>query len=75
MKQPLELHSQIIHFVGGQKRYITGITRIWENEMTHLLTLDGTEWIINKNNVLCVERVKNYRKTKVELLMSKEEAK
>ena len=53
-----EVHNQIIHFVGGQKRYIRNVIYIWENEMTHILTLEGTEWIINKNNVLCVEKVK-----------------
>ena len=49
--------TQIIHFVGGTKRTVRGIIRIWENEWTHLLDINGTEWIINKNNVLCVERV------------------
>ena len=51
-------HCQIIHFVGGNKRTITDIVRIWENEMTHLITLNGTEWVINKNNVLCTEILK-----------------
>ena len=57
--QPFEMQNQIIHFIGGQKRYIRNIVFIWENEMTHILTLEGTEWMINKNNVLCVEKVKN----------------
>ena len=50
-------HRQIIHFVGGVKRTIDNVVYIWENEMTHLLDAEGREWIINKNNVLCVERV------------------
>lgn len=50
-------HTQIIHFIGGYKRTIIGIVRIWENELTHLVTMNGTEWIINKSNVLCVEKI------------------
>lgn len=49
-------HDQIIHFRGGVKRHIRNVVYVWENEMTHLITMDGTEWLINKNNVLCVER-------------------
>lgn len=50
-------HDQIIHFIGGYKRTIKDVIRVWENEWTHIITLDGKEWIINKNNVLCVERI------------------
>lgn len=50
-------HRQIIHFVEGTKRTIENVVYIWENEMTHILVDNGTEWIINKDNVLCVERV------------------
>jgi len=50
-------HRQIIHFIGGTKRTIDNVVYIWENEMTHLLTEEGTEWVINKNNVLCVEKI------------------
>ena len=50
------IHDQIIHFVGGSKRYIAGVQWIWENEMLHLLTINGTEFIINKDNVLFVQR-------------------
>jgi hypothetical protein len=50
--------TQIIHFIGGIKRTIPDVVYVWENEMTHILTLEGTEWIINKNNVLCVEKPK-----------------
>lgn len=53
----VEKHRQIIHFVGGEKRTIENIVFIWENEMTHILVDNGTEWIINKKNVLCVERI------------------
>lgn len=47
--------TQIIHFVGGIKRTIPNIIEVYENEMTHILTVEGIEWIINKNNVLAVE--------------------
>lgn len=49
--------TQIIHFVGGYKRTIYNIVKVYENEMTHILTVEGIEWIINKNNVLAVEIV------------------
>lgn len=49
-------HTQIIHFIGGYKRTIYNVVRLWENEYTHIITLEGKEWIINKNNVLCIER-------------------
>ena len=49
-------HTQIIHFRNGDKRTISDIVSVWENECVHLLTLDGVEWVINKNNVLCMER-------------------
>lgn len=50
------IHDQVIHFVGGIKRYAPRIKYIWENEMTHLLAEDGTEYIINKANLLFIER-------------------
>lgn len=49
-------HDQVIHFVDGNKRYIPQVKYIWENEMLHLVTKNGTEYIVNKNNVLFVER-------------------
>ena len=50
-------HRQIIHFVGGVKRTIENVVYVWENEMTHIMTEEGVEWVVNKSNVLCVERV------------------
>ena len=47
--------THVVHFVGGIKRTIPNVQRVWENEMTHLLDGEGREWIINKANVLCVE--------------------
>jgi hypothetical protein len=49
-------HDQIIHFNNGEKRYIQGITHIWENEMVHILDYLGVEYIVNKQNVLFIER-------------------
>lgn len=50
------VHDQIIHFVDGHKRYVAGVKWIWENEMLHLLTTNGTEFIVNKDKVLFVQR-------------------
>lgn len=50
------VHDQIIHFIDGHKRYVKGVKYIWENEMLHLITENGNEFIINKANVLYVQR-------------------
>jgi hypothetical protein len=50
-------HDQIIHFINGSKRYIQGVLYIWENEMTHIVDYLGVEYIVNKSNVLFVERI------------------
>ncbi len=49
-------HDQIIHFEGGVKRYIARVKYIWENEMTHLVTENDIEFIINKDKVLFIQR-------------------
>jgi hypothetical protein len=51
----LRRHNQIIHFKDGLKRFIPNVVKVWENEMTHIQTDKGIEWIINKTNVNCVE--------------------
>lgn len=51
-------HHQIIHFVGGVKRLIQNVTFIWENEMVHIVDVNGVEYVVNKNNVLFYERLK-----------------
>ena len=51
-----QVHDQIIHFIDGHKRYIPQVKYIWENEMLHLVTENGSEFIVNKSNVLFVER-------------------
>ncbi|UOF78277.1 hypothetical protein [Caudoviricetes sp.] len=53
----LRPHRQIIHFVSGVKRTIENVIYISENEMTHLYLADGSEWIINKNNVLAIHKI------------------
>jgi Tfp pilus assembly ATPase PilU len=50
------VHDQIIHFVDGHKRYISRVKWIWENEMIHLITENDIEFIINKKNVLFIQR-------------------
>ena len=49
-------HDQIIHFVGGVKRLIQGVQYVWENEMVHIVDYLGVEYVVNKNNVLFIER-------------------
>jgi hypothetical protein len=51
-----QVHDQIIHFTSGLKRYIPNVKYMWENEMTHLVTTEGREYIINKHNIAFVER-------------------
>jgi hypothetical protein len=51
-------HTQIIHFVGGYKRTIREIVSVWENECIHIMTKSGIEWVINKKNVLCCEKIR-----------------
>ena len=48
--------TQIINFVGGIKRTIHGVVSVWENEMTHIRRITGVEWIIRRENVLCIEK-------------------
>ena len=49
--------TQIIHFVGGEKRtfYNIDTTRVQQGEFTKLFQTDGTLIMINPKNVLCVE--------------------
>lgn len=53
-------HDQIIHFIGGEKFTVCGVKWIWENEMLHLVNENEIEFIINKKNVLFVQRRVNY---------------
>lgn len=49
--------TQIIHFVGGEKRTFFNIdtTDVQQGEFTKLRQTDGTLIMINPKNVLCVE--------------------
>ena len=55
------VHDQIIHFTDGHKRYIKGVKYIWENEMIHLITVNEREFIVNKDNVLMIQRYLGYQ--------------
>lgn len=48
-------HNQIIHFRGGLKRTLNNVVKVWQNTWCHVLLADGTEWIINQENVLAIE--------------------
>jgi hypothetical protein len=49
--------TQIIHFVGGEKRTFYGIKTdtIRQGQFTKLYQNDGTLIMINDKNVLCIE--------------------
>jgi hypothetical protein len=54
------IHDQIVHFKGGTKRTISQVKWIWENEMIHLITVNNIEFIINRDNVLFIQRRLNF---------------
>jgi len=49
--------TQIIHFVGGEKRTFEGIITkvVKQGQFTKLTTLDGRMVLVNDKNVLCIE--------------------
>jgi len=49
--------TQIIHFIGGEKRtfYNIDTTTIQQGQFTKLYQTDGTMILINDKNVLCIE--------------------
>lgn len=49
-------HDQIIFFTNGSQRYVLGVTHVWQNKWTHLLTENGQEIIVNPDKVLYVQR-------------------
>lgn len=51
------MHTQILHFVGGIKRTIPNVIKVYENQMVHILTVEGIEWIVNKDNLLATEKL------------------
>ena len=52
-----EITTQIIHFVGGEKRTFNNIksSEVKQGQFTKLTTLDGRMILINDKNVLCIE--------------------
>ncbi len=52
--------TQIIHFVGGEKRTFEDINSslIKQGQFTKLITKDGRYILINDRNVLCIETFK-----------------
>jgi hypothetical protein len=49
--------TQILHFVGGEKRTFNNIvaTEVKQGQFTKLTTKDGRMILINDKNVLCIE--------------------
>lgn len=56
-KKQGELVTQIIHFVGGEKRTFENIktSHIKQGQFTKLETYDGRLIMVNDKNVLCIE--------------------
>lgn len=52
-----EYVTQIIHFIGGEKRTFNNIStsNIKQGQFTKLIQNDGTMILINDKNVLCIE--------------------
>jgi hypothetical protein len=57
IKSQGEYVTQIIHFIGGEKRTFENIkpTSIKQGQFTKLITKDGRMILINDKNVLCIE--------------------
>jgi hypothetical protein len=57
IKSQGEYVTQIIHFIGGEKRTFENIksTIIKQGQFTKLSTKDGRMILINDKNVLCIE--------------------
>lgn len=49
--------TQIIHFVGGEKRTFEGVVTnvVKQGQFTKLTTVDGRMVLVNDKNVLCIE--------------------
>lgn len=57
IKKQGEYVTQIIHFVGGEKRTFENIksSTVKQGQFTKLNTIDGRMILINDKNVLCIE--------------------
>ena len=53
--------TQIIHFIGGEKRTFEGVLSesLKQGQFTKFLKKDGSMVMINDKNVLCIEIFKN----------------
>jgi hypothetical protein len=49
--------TQIIHFIGGEKRTFEGVVTnvVKQGQFTKLTTEDGRMVLVNDKNVLCIE--------------------
>jgi hypothetical protein len=54
-------HTQIVFFKDGTTRTIMDVRYIWQNQMTHLITGNGIEFIINPLNVNYIQRYLDYK--------------
>lgn len=57
IKQQGEVVTQIIHFIGGEKRTFHGILSksVKQGQFTKFQTVSGEMILINDKNVLCIE--------------------
>jgi hypothetical protein len=57
IKKQGDFVTQIIHFVGGEKRTFNNIksSEVKQGQFTKLTTKDGRMILINDKNVLCIE--------------------
>ena len=57
IKKQGETVTQIIHFIGGEKRTFHGILyeSVKQGQFTKFKTIDGTMICVNDKNVLCIE--------------------
>ena len=57
VKKSGDVVTQIIHFIGGEKRTFVNImtSDIKQGQFTKLMTIDGRMILINDKNVLCIE--------------------
>lgn len=57
IKSQGEYVTQILHFIGGEKRTFENIksTSVKQGQFTKLITKDGRMILINDKNVLCIE--------------------
>ena len=62
INQQGKIVTQIIHFIGGEKRTFHGIVSesIKQGQFTKFKTIDGNMICINDKNVLCIEIFKEH---------------